>query len=88
MGCAGKRGWFVVEPSLGLILLGHVAFHPKNESKGKYRGISQAVPLQSVPGMPQTEPELPHFGLKLPHLWMLGYRDALLPNKRANERAN
>lgn len=75
-------------PSLGLILLDFVVFHPKNESKGKYLGITQAVPLQSVPGMPQTEPKVPHFGLKLPDLWILGYRDALLANKRANECAN
>uniref|UniRef100_A0A8C0UAI5 Serine/threonine-protein phosphatase n=2 Tax=Passeriformes TaxID=9126 RepID=A0A8C0UAI5_CYACU len=34
MGCAGKRGWFVAMPGLGLILLDLVAFHPKNESKG------------------------------------------------------
>lgn len=75
-------------PSLGLILLDFVALHPKNESKGKYLGITQVVLLQSVPRMPQTEPEVPHFGLKLPDIRILGYRDALLANKRANECAN
>lgn len=75
-------------PSLGLILLDLVAFHPKNKSKGKDLGIAQTVPLHSVPRMSQTEPEVPHFGLKLPDLWILGYRAALLANKHANERAN
>lgn len=75
-------------PSLGLILLDLVAFHPKNESRGKYLRITRAVPLQGVPWMPQTEPEVPLFGLKLPDPWILAYRDALLPHGRANECAN